>query len=231
MVSKTLISVHVPKTGGSSLRDELSARLGGSLLLDYDHSPRGARAAETVGALPAGVAAVHGHFRPARYAQLPQAYLFTFLRDPVDAMIARYFHWRGPRSRWRDWLAFVRAETTEAADRRRQRSNFEPGGIWADVVQFAVNSGTRHLLSQLYFSDFDMGRFDFIGFYETRQQDMARLSQQIGLDLRASRHSNRSRHSRRERNLIDQDSDLRVRLRDVLSDDVRFYEQQRAYRS
>lgn len=227
-MSKKLISVHFPKAGGSSLRDELSSLLGTSLLLDYEHSPRGEQALDVVSALPAGILAVHGHFRPSRYAQIPDSYLFTFLRDPVDAMISRYFYWRGPRYLWRDWLRLGKAPGGEDPSKAAQQDKFAPDGEWSDVLQFARNSGTRFLMSQLYFGGFDMERFHFIGFYDTREADLPRLASGIGLPLSPNRHSNRSRHSRLERFMLVRSPKVLSQLRDILIDDLRFYERVRA---
>ncbi|MEQ9332747.1 hypothetical protein [Thalassobaculum sp.] len=103
-----IVSVHIPKAAGTSLRIALERRLGRRLLLDYNDRPlrrtpkfeaRRARRAAAVRAkadrLLRRYRAVHGHFAASKYLPLgPQARFAVFLREPVARTLSHYRHWR-----------------------------------------------------------------------------------------------------------------------------------------
>jgi hypothetical protein len=81
-------------------------------------------------------------------------------------------------------------------------------------------------MSETYFGDFDMSRFDFIGFYENRDADIPRLAKDLGLPLVAAVHQNRTSQTI-ERLELEADVSVRKRLTDLLAADVAFYERLR----
>lgn len=76
-----------------------------------------------------------------------------------------------------------------------------------------------------------MARFDFIGFHETRGPDMLRLNALAGLELEPDRLDNVTVNGDIERAEIRADVRRMAALRDLLIDDVRFYETQRNARA
>ena len=97
-----LISVHMPKTGGTTFRQSvLQPFFGERLLLDYGDRPlldvsdmRNAKALEF--APPENLAArfdcVHGHFLAAKYAGKVPCDLAVWLRHPVERTVSRFFY-------------------------------------------------------------------------------------------------------------------------------------------
>lgn len=204
-----IISVHFPKAGGTSLRIQFERILGTSVLLDYDHDPLGPHSAQMVDELPSSTRMVHGHFRAARYEQISDAFRFTFLRDPVGNLLSIYYFWQ-------TWP--------------------ESGNFWHSkfllerptIEAFAQYAPLQHLMSESYFGGYDMSRFDFVGFYETRSIDIAKLSMKIGLPLDATIHVNRTNNNSETRADIENDPKIIGRLSSLLANDVRFFERQRA---
>src|SRR5208283_2382267 len=116
------------------------------------------------GVLPDDKFVVHGHFRAQRYL-CDRAYRLTFLRHPVSNLISIFFFWRlSP--------PFIPLHARFLEER-------------PSIVVFARYPAFRTLMSEAYFGGFDMRRFDFIGFHESRDVDMPKLATAIGLPLSA----------------------------------------------
>lgn len=211
MSRRPIISVHLPKSGGTSIRRCLEAQFGERGLFDYGRGPLGPQAHVVETGLPEGVEMVHGHFRPARYDAVGEAFRMTFLREPTDLLLSFYFFWRE--------MPF------EGQALHRKFLDERP-----DIESFAAWPPIRRLSSDTFFGDYDMARFDFIGFHETRQDDMARVNDMAGLRLNAAQHDNPTNNDREERQAVREDQALMGRLRDILADDVCFYEDLRARR-
>lgn len=212
MITRPIISVHLPKSGGTSIRRCLESQFGARALFDYGRGPLGPHAHVREPGLPAGVELVHGHFRPARYDAVGEAFRMTFLREPTDLLLSFYFFWRE--------LPF------EGQALHRKFLDERP-----DIETFAAWAPIRRLSSDTFFGDYDMDRFDFIGFHETRAEDMARVNALADLRLNAALHDNRTENDREERQAVRADKALMGRLRDLLADDVRFYEGLRTRRA
>ena len=189
MIPSHLISLHFPKAGGTSLATQLQKLLPNQVAVDYDHDPLTEAGGETA-PFPEGKRVVHGHFKPQRYA-CENAWLITFLREPVENLLSIYFYWRNLP---------------------------EHGNPFST------------LMSKVYFGDFDMNRFEFIGFHENRKHDIYLLSQMTSLPLRDDVHENPA-PSNVERDELRANSAIMSSLRNILSEDVKFYEQLRKARS
>lgn len=212
MLIRPVISVHLPKAGGTSVAGDLRRQFGDRALFDYGRGPLGPERDRTETALPEGIELVHGHFRPGRYDAVGPAFRFTFLRQPVDLLLSFYFYWRD--------LPFQGLEL-----HRRFLDERPP------IEAFAAWEPIRRLTSETFFGGYDMGRFDFIGFHETRAEDMLRLNVLAGLELEPERRDNVTQAGNEERAAVRADARRMATLADLLIDDVRFYDAQRARRA
>jgi hypothetical protein len=198
-----VVSVHVPKVAGSSLYTQLANLLGeDEVVLDLAHDPVSGRPGAA--AFPAGARVVHGHFPARRYAGNAACWI-TFLRHPVENVFSNFAYWRR-----------VHAPSLNLDLRK-----------FPSVLDFASYPGQDRLFSELYFGGFDMRRFDFIGFHETRAADMPRLGALLGLPLRSEIHVNKTPVCD-IRAAEEEDPAIRARLTDILAPDIKFYEYWRA---
>jgi hypothetical protein len=99
-----LISVHVPKTGGSSFKTLLESHFGNRLLLDYHDRPMNKTTVVRNLLALCGMLktpnlskkydCVHGHFLPIKYRCSRGTSFAIWLRDPVERVVSRYYYWR-----------------------------------------------------------------------------------------------------------------------------------------
>ncbi|MYF13010.1 MAG: hypothetical protein F4229_18890 [Gammaproteobacteria bacterium] len=102
VVTYMLVSIHIPKTGGTTLRESiLKPALGDRLKMDYGDKPlatevsvrnESALAFEPPPDLASRYDCVHGHFLATKYLSenFPCQFAVWF-RDPVQRMVSRYF--------------------------------------------------------------------------------------------------------------------------------------------
>ncbi len=199
------VSVRFPKAAGSSLKSQFEALLGDQVLFDYGHDPLVAEDRQAV-AFPAGKQVVHGHFHPSRYAST-EGYWLTFLRHPVDNLFSIYFF----------WIDLPEPGHGVHARFLRERPS---------MLEFAAYPGISTLMSETYFGGFDMGRFDLVGFHETRAADLGRLRADLGLPLTDEIYENRTADTT-ERQEMKADRVLRRRIADLLAADMAFYDRLR----
>jgi len=105
---RLIISVHIPKTGGTAFVEILKAIAEEILYLDYGSqvfSPtavyrRGQLVQEAFESITdlellTGRSVIHGHFRIFKYLEkFPNASYVTWLRDPVERIASHYFYWQ-----------------------------------------------------------------------------------------------------------------------------------------
>jgi hypothetical protein len=104
---KLIISVHIPKTGGTAFSEIIKLIANRILYLDYGNDIFSATALYRCGQqieepfesiteeLLLGRSAIHGHFHIRKYLErFPRASYITWLRDPVERLASHYFFWQ-----------------------------------------------------------------------------------------------------------------------------------------
>lgn len=212
-----VISVHFPKAGGSALASQLRAAYGAAnVLTSYECDP-----VDPANPLwwnrdwfmknrPASIlpyAAVHGHIPIIKYDLIPHARRIVMLREPVQNMISIYFYWQSLFEKGVSGHAIF-----EYAKARQ-----------LTLIETAEIPPLRWLMSQTYFCDYDMRRFDVIGAHERRAAFMSAVSALIGKPLSPDGKENVTPPSAARDDAME-DAGLLARLRVLLQDDIRFYE-------
>jgi hypothetical protein len=164
-----LISVHLPKTAGTSFLAALEQRFGDNLYLDYDDRPlhhgalrrrlRCTKAAlsHALSGFPREPACIHGHFLPLKYRYLRSNSDLTFVtwfRDPVQRIISHYSYWRREYD----------AATAGALHRKVVEED------WS-LERFALSPQLRDVY-RVFLWGFPLQRFDFIGITEFFEEDL-----------------------------------------------------------
>jgi hypothetical protein len=175
-----IISVHLPKTAGTSFARALEGHFGHRLLRDYGDLPLHRRPlARTLSAVAHGlrhlghvdlsVECIHGHFLPAKYrlvALRRPASFVTWLRDPVDRLASHYHFWR-------------RSYEPGTAGPLHRRV-VEEG--WS-FERFGLSAELRNTYAQLLWG-FPLSRFAFVGITERYEDDFRRFTHAfLGTDL------------------------------------------------
>lgn len=99
-VQPQVISIHLPKTAGSSFYEALHYQYGCRLKhlyqpkdwVDFENKP-------VFKCAKPGVKAIHGHLHHLQLAwktRYPNARWVTWLRDPADRVVSAYYHWLKP---------------------------------------------------------------------------------------------------------------------------------------
>ncbi len=161
---EVLLSVHIPKTGGTSLREVLLARFGSNLYLDYSYVTNKNSEAD--------IRAIHTH-NPYRIYKdiLEKPRILTVLREPLDRAISHYYYWLNLPST-------VDPEPHGEIYIKYFRDN-KP-----DLKRFLLSTDrrTQNIYTEYFLYPLDKpDDFWFVGFLETFNEDMADLQQLLGL--------------------------------------------------
>jgi hypothetical protein len=188
----TLISVHLPKTAGTSFGSSLREHFGEHYQDDYadgglrrdmrERCAASIAAARLIDAYGLGnVACVHGHFLPVKYLLLstrsPLSFV-TWLRDPIERLLSHYYYWQ--------------ESYNEATAPPHHREVVEQG--WT-LEQFCLSERFRNVYTQ-YLWGFPLENFDFIGITECYVEDFAEFCEHFLGSALPSKRLNASSSSR-----------------------------------
>jgi hypothetical protein len=212
-----IISVHIPKTGGTTFVGILRECAEEVLYLDYGSEPLAPTALFRRGkpitapfesiisdleSFP-GRSVVHGHFPAQKYiGRFPNAVYVTWLRDPVERVASNYFYWQ---------------RTDIPGDRRWE----QVVGREISLDQFAQLDFTRNL-QQAFLFPLAVEQFDFIGITEEYDRSLELFRRLFCPDASFDamvRHRNPNRRGE----FYDLDPELRKKILELNEDDVRLY--------
>ena len=195
-----LISVHLPKTAGTSFERSLRRHFGAQLERRYADKPlhhhplrrnlRAAREGLCGRRRPeaASPACVHGHFLPLSYRHLARradVRFVTWLREPIDRLLSHYHYWR--RAADSDARDTLKDQMQDKLQRRMREEN------WS-FEQFAQRRELRNVY-RAFLWGFPVERFDFIGITEHYASDLREFGQRfLDRDLRPAEENRNPAH-------------------------------------
>jgi hypothetical protein len=206
-----LVSIHIPKTAGTSFRHTLQSVYGkkGVLRIDIrkgNEASLQVRAADNPRTLPTQARVLHGHFR---YDDLKEFYsldngipVITWLRDPVERVISNFFYLQ----------KILRGIVNEKKKRdgllRRMQRN---------LTEFAHEERNRNRMSK-FLDGLALGDLRFVGTIENFSEDMEALASVLGWkDYKTFEHNS----SRKERDPVS--DEMREEIKELNSEDVALY--------
>jgi hypothetical protein len=169
-----LISVHIPKTAGSSFLAAIEQHYGQKLRADYGDLPINESALRSnvkalldclrFGVLGAGeneLECIHGHFLPLKYRFLranSNGLFVAWLRDPVERIFSHYHYW-------------MRSYDPASSGKLHRRVVEEE---WS-LERFCLGPEMRNLYTR-FFWGFPLKRFDFVGITEHYDSELEYFS-------------------------------------------------------
>jgi hypothetical protein len=207
-----IISVHVPKAGGTSLSKALARAFGEQFSEEYNEDPADPRSPRNIDPeryftkerlLPENVRCLHGHFHPGQF-NLENVFLFTLLRHPVENIISIFSFWKTLPSQGNPLHDYFLSQRL-------------------DIIEMARLPLLRRLYSQTYFGSFDMSRFNLVGRHENRDSACLELERATGVSIDSSLYLNLT-PATEERARLMADASIMGALHQILEDDVRFYD-------
>jgi hypothetical protein len=217
-----LISIHMPKTAGLSLRATLEEHFAAALLPDYQdyplaHTPQERQTAaerfsrDLAPADFASIGCIHGHFLPAKYLSLVESQdcqCITWLRQPVARLISHYAYWR--RS----------YDASSAETSALHRRVVEEG--WT-LEQFCLTPELRNVYSQFLWG-FPLDRLDFVGITEYFAEDLRYFSTGFLSINAAPQWNNRRDASDQLQTPEDLDEELCRQIEEYHAQDMQLYQ-------
>jgi hypothetical protein len=171
-----VISIHVPKTAGSTFGKLLATIYGAErVVLDYDDLPMNplsrynvdregwkSSAAAEIGSIGPDFRAIHGHFPVEKYQEaFPEARRIAWVRHPAFWVISLYYFWKNVPT------------TTHPLVQRLHAENIS-------LDEFAQDPTVRNRISSVFLGGRPLEAFAFLGIQEHFNEDFATLVRMMG---------------------------------------------------
>jgi hypothetical protein len=217
-----LISLHLPKTAGSSFLTALKEIYGSSLLSDFADLPINTPAFKrNKDALlkcilngiqpPNEFECIHGHFLPLKYLLCRDAKFVTWMRDPVERLASHYFY----------WLRNYNPQNAPPLHKKVIEEN------WS-LEHFCLCPELKNLYHQFLWG-FPVKRFDFVGITEFYESETEYFSRQFLGGVELNVHRNNINSAMKATTYIE-DKRLRDKVIQHHSKDISLYERALAMR-
>jgi len=166
-----IISVHLPKTAGSSFKVSLDQHFGQKLLFDYADFPINTPVFQrNKDVLISGlnnvekdfgnIECIHGHFMPAKYlllSTLNPLIFVTWMRHPVERVVSHYYFWQ----------KYYELEAPPLHKRIVEEK-------WT-LEEFCLSEEMKNLYNQFLWG-FPLNNFNFIGITEHYEADFRQFT-------------------------------------------------------
>ena len=210
-----LISLHLPKTAGSSFLFALEEYYSDRILRDYADFPintpifkRNTHALKMFALngvkMPKNIECIHGHFLPLKYLLCRNVKFITWVRDPIERLGSHYYYW-------------LRNYDPSNAPALHKRVIEEQ---WS-LERFCLSDELKNFYGQFLWG-FPIKRFDFIVITEYFESELELFSNKfMGTELQVHK---KNINNNRDSSSYFENNELRKKIASHHSKDVSFYE-------
>jgi len=208
-----LISIHIPKTAGTSFRNILGSVYGRNRVLRVDMPLQSERASHEKlihgpKRLPGSARVLHGHFRRQdlvrHYGLGPGIPVITWLRDPVERVVSNYYYLQG----------ILRGIVEE-----RKRNVAILNKMEKTLLEYARADIARNRMAK-FLDGMDLGDLLFVGIQEYFSEDLTELARLLGW-----KQFDRFHHNSSEDQKAPVSEELRREIRKLNERDTELYEE------
>lgn len=216
-----IISVHLPKTAGTSFYKLLDDHFNGLIKRDYKDVPLNKSiSSRRLQALlkclslyvinPKKINCIHGHFMPLKYffyRSQSDVKFVTWMRNPVERLASHYFH----------WLRTYDVSTSPLLHRRVVEEK------WS-LERFCLGPEMKNMYSQfLWF--FPLTKFDFVGITEFYESELEYFCGKFVGEMRGNVSYEENRNQKNNNKPYVANGDFRTAIEKHHSDDMKLYKQ------
>ncbi len=202
-----LVSIHIPKTGGSSFHKILQQQYAENQLFSFEKRIGSDQSnmkthQDLIAKIPEQVMCIHGHFHHSELKpylqQFPDTKLVTWLRNPIERVISHYYF-------------LMQRISKNTNDKERYLEN-------VSLLEFAECDSRKNLIHR-YLQGSDLNSFFFIGILENFAKDISSLSHRLGWVL-----SNADFHEKNNiQNKYEVDEKTRRHIKELNKKDFKIY--------
>lgn len=197
------VSVHLPKCAGSSLSTQLADAFPEQIYFDYEHLPEYPLSrSPPAGTVRRNIIGIHGHFRADRYLCLNPKLLFTFIREPIDRLLSKFFYFKAQANNGIGHLQFMK--------------DVEDPLMFIQMVPGDYD---------LYYGGFDVRAFDFVGTHEDINSDINKLAKLLNRNFKQKLPIENVTPLNSRRNDYVNDSQFIAAVKSMLSEEYRIYDE------
>lgn len=172
MNEKLIVSIHIPKTAGTTLAEVFSRTLHRRIIFDYDGYDNACEATNLIKDNSKFIEdyfrVLHGHFYAEKYLSVfPEAFFISVLRHPVDRVISQYMH-----------------EYNEDSEDAIYHSAIKEGRM--DIIEFSEQPGIGDAM-YCHLKGRDIDKYDLLLLSEDFSRSLAVFSASI-VDLKLGSH-------------------------------------------
>lgn len=170
-----LVSLHIPKTAGTSFRNMLKQHYGEENAVRFDiHSASNRIEIENQEfrkrKLPKNIKVIHGHFNYQSVIETvdldENVKFITWLRDPVERVLSNYF--------------YLSKRLKEELDEEGKGLNIL-AKMQKTLLEYARNDISRNRMYK-FLRGAELDKFFFIGLYENYDEDIIELAKMLGME-------------------------------------------------